>query len=52
MNIVMTASNRFVEVQGTAEEEPFSSARLQDMLKLAKKGIAELIALQEKAYSS
>ncbi len=47
MNIVMTEHEKFVEVQGTAEEEPFSGTELESMLKLAKKGIKELIAKQK-----
>jgi ribonuclease PH len=48
MNIVMTADEKFVEVQGTAEENPFSKSELDLMLKLAKKGIKELITKQKK----
>jgi ribonuclease PH len=47
MNVVMTGSGRFVEVQGTAENEPFSAETLGKMLKLAKKGCDELIAAQK-----
>lgn len=47
MNVVMTASGRFVEVQGTAEHEPFTAEELGQMLSLAKKGIGELLAAQE-----
>lgn len=46
MNVVMTASGKFIEVQGTAEHEPFSAETLGKMLKLAKKGCDELIAAQ------
>jgi len=49
MNVVMTASGGLVEVQGTAEGEPFSQAQLDAMLALAQKGIRELIAMQRKA---
>lgn len=49
MNVVMTASGRFVEVQGTAEEQPFSKAEMQKMLTLAEKGVLELLALQQSA---
>ena len=48
MNIVMTADEKFVEIQGTAEENPFTRTELEVMLKLAKKGIKELIAKQKK----
>jgi ribonuclease PH len=46
MNIVMTGSGRFVEVQGTAESEPFGADTLGRMLKLAKKGCDELFEAQ------
>jgi ribonuclease PH len=52
MNVVMTASGRFIEVQGTAEGTPFSRAELDEMLGLADKGIKELLALQEAVLSS
>jgi len=45
----MTASGRFVEIQGTAEGEPFTRDEMNALLGLAEKGIAELIALQQKA---
>lgn len=48
MNIVMTGSGKLVEVQGTAEGNPFSEATLQKMLHLAKKGLRELSAIQKK----
>ena len=47
MNIVMTGSGRIVEVQGTAEEHPFTRAELDMMLNYAGKGIAELIVVQK-----
>jgi len=47
MNVVMTGSGRFVEIQGTAEGEPFSREEMDAMLRLAEKGIGELIALQQ-----
>jgi ribonuclease PH len=46
MNIVMTGSGKFVEIQGTAEEHPFSEEHMQGMLALAKAGIANLITIQ------
>lgn len=49
MNIVMTGSGKFVEVQGTAEGEPFSGKDMDKLVSLASKGIAQLIALQKKA---
>ncbi len=47
MNIVMTGSGKYIEVQGTAETEPFDRKRLDDMLNLAETGIRQLIALQK-----
>jgi ribonuclease PH len=47
MNVVMTSSGRFVEVQGTAEGAPYSRSELDSMLDLAEKGIAEIVALQD-----
>lgn len=49
MNVVMDEQGRFVEIQGTAEDEPFSSGHLSDLLLLAKKGITELIDIQKNA---
>jgi ribonuclease PH len=49
MNVVMTGSGSFVEVQGTAEGAPFSRKELAAMLELAEKGIRELIAAQKAA---
>lgn len=48
-NFVLTGSGGAVEVQATAEAAPFSEEELGTMLKLARKGISELIALQERA---
>ncbi|MBS1717465.1 MAG: ribonuclease PH [Armatimonadetes bacterium] len=47
MNVVMTESGKFIEIQGTAEAEPFSPETLGKLLKLAKKGIDELIKAQK-----
>src|SRR5229473_4512421 len=49
MNVVMTGSGGFVEIQGTAEGEPFSMAQMDALIALAKQGIAELIAKQKAA---
>ena len=49
MNVVMTGAGRFVEVQGTAEGDPFARAELDRLLELAGKGIAELVAQQRRA---
>ena len=46
MNVVMTGSGRFVEIQGTAEAAPFSQGELDELLGLGAKGIEELIAAQ------
>lgn len=46
MNVVMTASGRFIEVQGTAEGAPFSRPELETLLGLAESGIAEIVNLQ------
>ena len=46
MNVVMTGSGRFVEVQGTAEGAPFSRSELDDLLGLAEKGIHEILDMQ------
>jgi ribonuclease PH len=51
MNVVMTGSGRFVEVQGTAEGEAFSRAELDKLLDLAARGIAELIQHQKKSLA-
>ncbi|ARU41687.1 ribonuclease PH [Armatimonadetes bacterium Uphvl-Ar1] len=52
MNIVMTASGKFIEIQGTAESDPFGPDTLGRMLALGKKGILELIELQKEALSN
>lgn len=49
MNVVMTEQGAFIEVQGTAEAEPFTLEQLNKMVGVAKAGIAELIALQKAA---
>ena len=49
MNIVMTGAGKFVEVQGTGEEAPFSMEELQQMLAYGKKGVEELILAQKQA---
>jgi ribonuclease PH len=48
-NVVMTGSGRLVEVQGTAEGEPFTRAEIDALLALAERGILELIAKQRAA---
>jgi ribonuclease PH len=49
MNVVMTGAGSFVEVQGTAEGEPFARRELDALLALAQQGVAKLIALQKQA---
>jgi ribonuclease PH len=49
MNVVKTGRGRFIEVQGTAERNPFSDDDLLELLATADKGIKELVALQKKA---
>src|SRR3954469_10184206 len=49
MNVVMTGSGGFVEVQGTAEGAPFTRPQLDTLLELARRGIADLVAKQKQA---
>jgi ribonuclease PH len=51
MNVVMTGSGRFVEVQGTAEGQPFSRGELDDLLGLAEHGIAQILDAQTAALA-
>jgi ribonuclease PH len=51
MNVVMTSSGRFVEVQGTAEGQPFTKGELEDLLSLAEHGIASLLEAQAQILS-
>lgn len=52
MNLVMTGSGKFVEVQGTAEGDPFSSEDLTSLVDLGRKGIEGLVALQRRTLES
>ena len=52
MNVVMTGAGRFVEVQGTAEGDPFDRAQLDELLALAEKGISEIVDLQKAALDA
>ena len=52
MNVVMDDNGDFIEVQGTAEGEPFTMADMRDMLKLSEIGIAELINFQNQTLSA
>jgi ribonuclease PH len=51
MNVVMSDTGDFIEVQGTAEGHPFNQDELNAMLALAKKGITELLASQQAALA-
>lgn len=46
MNVVMTGAGKFIEVQGTAEGQPFSRGELDELLRLAELGITEIFGLQ------
>jgi ribonuclease PH len=48
MNIVMTESGEFIEIQGTAEDKPFSRAQFNEMMDLAEKGLKEIFAIQRR----
>lgn len=50
-NFVLTGSGKFVEIQGTAEQEPFSREELNQLMALAEKGIADLTVLQKAALA-
>jgi ribonuclease PH len=49
MNVVMTESGRFIELQGSGEETTFSEDEMNQMLHLARGGIKELLVIQKKA---
>jgi len=51
MNVVCTGDGRFIEVQGTAEREPFSREQMDELLALAGEGVASLVHLQRDAIS-
>lgn len=50
-NFVMTGAGKFVEIQGTAEEEPFSADELQSLIGLAQKGISDLVDMQKRVLN-
>ena len=52
MNVVMTGAGHYVEVQGTAEGAAFTRAEMDELLRLAEKGIADLVAMQGKALAA
>jgi ribonuclease PH len=51
MNVVMTRSGEFIEIQGTAEGHPFSEEEMNHMLRLAKQGIGQLCESQQAALA-
>jgi ribonuclease PH len=51
MNVVMTQKGKFIEIQGTAEKEPFAASQMNSMLSLAKKGINKLIKAEKEIFS-
>ena len=48
MNVVMGSSQRFIEVQGTAEKEPFDQSEFTQMLEYARKGLDEIFGMQRR----
>lgn len=52
MNVVCTGDGRFIELQGTAEREPFTREQMESLMVLATSGIRSLIALQREAIAS
>ncbi len=52
MNIVCTGAGRFIEIQGTAEQEPFDREQMDQMLALAEKGVGELFEIQRNALNA
>jgi ribonuclease PH len=52
MNVVMTGAGHYVEVQGTAEGVAFTRAEMDELLRLAEKGIGDLVAMQQKALAA
>lgn len=52
VNVVMTEEGKFVEVQGTAEEHPFTKSEMDKLIDLARKGVEELIAIQREVLGN
>ena len=52
MNVVMTEEGKMIEIQGTAEGEPFSHEELMSLLASAKKGIADIVQVQKEALAN
>jgi len=51
MNVVCTGDGRFIELQGTAEREPFSRAQMDELVALGMKGIEALVAIQKQVLA-
>jgi ribonuclease PH len=51
MNFVVTSSGRFVEVQGTAEAEPFTIGQMDEMRTVALAGISQLLKIQQEVLA-
>jgi ribonuclease PH len=51
MNIVCTGAGKFIEIQGTAEREPFTREQMNEMLAMAEKGIGEIFQIQRNALN-
>ena len=51
MNVVCTGDGRFIELQGTAEREPFSRTQMDELVTLGVRGIAALICMQKRVIS-
>ena len=49
-NFVMTSSEKIIEIQSTAEAEPFSEKHLNEMLSVSKKGINEIMQMQKNLF--
>ena len=52
MNVVCTGDGRFIELQGTAEREPFSRAQMDELVDLGVHGIEQLIAIQKRVIAA
>ncbi|MEZ6126831.1 MAG: ribonuclease PH [Planctomycetaceae bacterium] len=52
MNVIMTGAGKFIEIQGTAEAEPFDFATLQNMLALGQQGIQQLTQIQKDSLAA
>jgi ribonuclease PH len=52
MNIICTGDGRFIEVQGTAEREPFAQEQMDQLLALATRGIEQLVRIQRETLAN